>query len=88
LVAKDHDLGLTVSRLTRRGESKDDPEDHIEEGKQHRRILGNVRRRMNRVLTPLTIIAPDVQAPKPVAGSLLLQARLGTWMTKLENCPR
>jgi hypothetical protein len=53
LVAKDQDLSLTVSRLTPRSQSEDEAENHIKEGEHHRRILGTVRRRMNRVLVPL-----------------------------------
>jgi hypothetical protein len=56
-VPKDQDLGFSISRLARRGESKDDPEDCVEEGEQHRRILETARRRMNRVLVPLRLRA-------------------------------
>ena len=53
LVAKDHDLGLTVSHLIRRSQSEDEAENRVEEGEQHRGILGTVRRRMTRVSVPL-----------------------------------
>ncbi len=57
LVAKDQDLRLTVSRLTRRSQSEDEAENHIQEGEQHRRILETVRRRMHRVLVPLRVFS-------------------------------
>jgi hypothetical protein len=41
LVAEDEDLRLAVSLVTRRGQSEDAAEHHIEEGEQHPSILWN-----------------------------------------------
>jgi ketosteroid isomerase-like protein len=40
-VAEDQDLRLAVSLVTRRSQSEDAAEHHVEEGEQHRRILRN-----------------------------------------------